>query len=129
MTSGRCMAWRNHILLEATDLALTVYAAVADPVLDKNIGNNANQQFVTGGCASDKDCQAKCCTKGDDNKGVCRNKGALDGKTTCGFVDLSAKAAGAGKPGQKAAQGTAGNANGQNRQNGYQNGQNGQNGN
>ncbi|KEZ40193.1 hypothetical protein SAPIO_CDS9249 [Scedosporium apiospermum] len=51
----------------------------------RNVGNGQGQQFTTGGCVADADCQGT---------GICSGIGAefQNGKQGCGFVDPNAAA-------------------------------------
>jgi hypothetical protein len=56
----------------------------------KDVGNGKGQQFTTGGCISDADCESACCADiGTTNVGICSAEAASlqNGKTGCGFVD------------------------------------------
>lgn len=57
------------------------------------MGAANGQQFTTGGCTSDADCQSACCA-GNPTLGVCSAEAAAlqAGKTGCGFVDPNATA-------------------------------------
>ncbi|KAL2201987.1 hypothetical protein CC79DRAFT_1401694 [Sarocladium strictum] len=62
-----------------------------------NVGNGQGQQFTTGGCVSDADCQEGCCAGGATSfngvdAGICSGIGAefQNGKTGCGFEDPNA---------------------------------------
>jgi hypothetical protein len=63
----------------------------------RGVGNGAGQQFTTGGCISDADCQEGCCAGGATSAtgnaaGICSGIGAefQNGKTGCGFNDPNA---------------------------------------
>ncbi|TLD32898.1 hypothetical protein PspLS_00005 [Pyricularia sp. CBS 133598] len=75
-------------------MALSVTAKVVpNDAGAKNVGADNFQQFITGGCVINDDCQSKCCAGNGDNKGVCSNEVAANqnGKTGCGFEDPNAK--------------------------------------
>ncbi|KAI6351769.1 Biotrophy-associated secreted protein 2 [Pyricularia grisea] len=59
----------------------------------KSVGQGNGQQFITGGCVDNADCQSACCAGNGDNKGVCSNEVAAlqNGKTGCGFKDPNAQ--------------------------------------
>ncbi|KAL0572591.1 hypothetical protein V5O48_009369 [Marasmius crinis-equi] len=57
-----------------------------DPAGASHVGNGKGEQFITGQCTSNADCQSGCCaTLGAI--GICSGPGAADqqGKTGCGF--------------------------------------------
>ena len=63
----------------------------------RDVGNGNGQQFTTGGCVSDADCQEGCCAGGATSStgkaaGICSGIGAefQNGKTGCGFNDPNA---------------------------------------
>ncbi|KAK5653956.1 hypothetical protein OQA88_7632 [Cercophora sp. LCS_1] len=61
-----------------------------DPAGEKNIGNGAGGQFITGQCLSDADCASNCCAlvnNGVEVFGICSGPGAntQNGKQGCGF--------------------------------------------
>ncbi|KAF4980444.1 hypothetical protein FZEAL_3560 [Fusarium zealandicum] len=62
----------------------------ADSSGDKNVGNGQGQQFITGGCLSDADCQSECCATLSGG-GICSAKAAANegGKQGCGFGDAA----------------------------------------
>ncbi|KAL2106508.1 hypothetical protein VUR80DRAFT_6640 [Thermomyces stellatus] len=61
-----------------------------------NVGNGQGQQFITGGCVSDADCDQTiaCCADNGQGVGVCSGIAAAEqnGKLGCGFVDPNADA-------------------------------------
>ncbi|OTB01403.1 hypothetical protein M426DRAFT_25707 [Hypoxylon sp. CI-4A] len=60
----------------------------------KNVGQGNGQQFITGGCVSDADCQSACCAEVESTGlGVCSAEAASNqnGKLGCGFVDPNAQ--------------------------------------
>ena len=74
-------------------LVATSVLANGDPAGEKNIGNGAGKQFITGGCLSNADCASTCCAQQNGAGGVCSGIGAQfqAGKTGCGFNDPNAK--------------------------------------
>ncbi|KAF4460953.1 biotrophy-associated secreted 2 [Fusarium albosuccineum] len=66
----------------------------ADPSGEKNVGNGQGQQFITGGCLSDADCQSACCATFSGG-GICSAKAAANeqGKQGCGFNGSGEQAA------------------------------------
>lgn len=65
----------------------------ADPSGDKNLGNGQGQQFITGGCLSDADCQTACCATFSGG-GICSAVAVQfdQGKQGCGFGGAGAGA-------------------------------------
>ncbi|KAI1085494.1 hypothetical protein F5B20DRAFT_518550 [Whalleya microplaca] len=60
----------------------------------KNVGQGNAQQFITGGCVNDADCQSACCAEVQTTGlGVCSAEAASNqnGKLGCGFVDPNAQ--------------------------------------
>ncbi|KAI1344208.1 hypothetical protein F5Y15DRAFT_106105 [Xylariaceae sp. FL0016] len=59
-----------------------------------NVGQGNGQQFITGGCVNDADCESACCAQVQTTGlGVCSAEAASEqnGKTGCGFVDPNAQ--------------------------------------
>ncbi|KAI0013558.1 hypothetical protein F4779DRAFT_342165 [Xylariaceae sp. FL0662B] len=60
----------------------------------KNVGQGNGQQFITGGCVDDTDCESACCAEVESTGlGVCSAEAASEqnGKLGCGFVDPNAE--------------------------------------
>ena len=84
-----------RILSLATVLALAMtISAQAIPNVSgaRNVGNGQGQQFTTGGCINNADCQEGCCAGNGQGIGICSGIGAefQNGKTGCDFVDPNA---------------------------------------
>ncbi|KAF3768616.1 hypothetical protein M406DRAFT_327043 [Cryphonectria parasitica EP155] len=61
----------------------------------KDVGNGQNEQFTTGGCVADDDCNSACCAEiSTSGLGICSAQAAStqNGKLGCGFVDPNAAA-------------------------------------
>ncbi|SPN99146.1 uncharacterized protein DNG_02181 [Cephalotrichum gorgonifer] len=62
----------------------------------RNVGNGQGQQFITGGCVADNDCDPAnaCCADNGQGVGVCSGVAAANqnGKLGCGFSDPNAAA-------------------------------------
>ncbi|KAI1099924.1 hypothetical protein F4804DRAFT_64772 [Jackrogersella minutella] len=75
--------------------AITAFAQVTpNDAGAKNVGQGNAQQFITGGCVSDADCQSACCAEVQTTGlGVCSAEAASNqnGKLGCGFVDPNAQ--------------------------------------
>ncbi|PKS04975.1 hypothetical protein jhhlp_008341 [Lomentospora prolificans] len=75
----------------------------------RNVGNGQGQQFITGGCVSDADCDQAiaCCANNGQGQGVCSGLAAAlqNGKQGCGFNDPNAAQAIAAAQEQVARQG------------------------
>ncbi|KAL8378064.1 hypothetical protein RB595_008656 [Gaeumannomyces hyphopodioides] len=79
--------------LTALTMAVSVLAAVTpNNAGAKNVGAAKAQQFITGGCVNNADCQSACCAGNGEGKGVCSASVAANqaGKTGCGFADPNA---------------------------------------
>ena len=74
-----------------------------------NVGNGQGQQFITGGCVADADCDPAnaCCADNGQGVGVCSGVAAAlqNGKLGCGFSDPNADATIAAAEAQVAEQG------------------------
>ncbi|KAI2470369.1 hypothetical protein F4781DRAFT_430391 [Annulohypoxylon bovei var. microspora] len=74
--------------------AFTAFAQVTPNVAGaKNVGQGNGEQFITGGCTADADCQSACCAEVQSSGlGVCSAEAAAtqNGKLGCGFVDPDA---------------------------------------
>jgi len=98
-----------------TFLASVAFAALVsssplapDPNGVPHVGNGKGEQFITGQCLSNADCQSACCaTLG--NIGICSGPGAAtqQGKTGCGFGGGGAAPAAAPPPPPPPAAGAA----------------------
>ncbi|KAI1322539.1 hypothetical protein F5Y16DRAFT_39251 [Xylariaceae sp. FL0255] len=99
-------------ILATLTFALSVLALTPNNAGAKDVGNAQGQQFTTGGCISDADCESACCAGGatsaaGGNVGICSAAAAStqNGKTGCGFVDPNAAATIAAAKAQVAKQG------------------------
>ncbi|KAK3367761.1 biotrophy-associated secreted protein 2 [Podospora didyma] len=72
----------------------------------KNVGGGNAQQFITGGCVNNADCQSACCAN-LSGVGICSAEAAAfqAGKAGCNFVDPNAAATIAAAKAQVAKQG------------------------
>ncbi len=61
-----------------------------DPAGDKNIGNGAGKQFITGACLSDADCASTCC--------AVLGSGGICSGTAVSFAQGASKAAASSRP-------------------------------
>jgi hypothetical protein len=88
-----------NLLLDSllTRCVLVAVAALAQVIPNnagaRNVGQGNGEQFITGGCVNNADCQTNCCA-GAAGRGVCSAVAAQNqnGKTGCGFVDPNAQA-------------------------------------
>lgn len=76
-------------------MALTAFALPLefDPAGEKNVGNGAGGQFITGRCLSDADCASGCCAVFNGG-GICSGPAVsfAQGKQGCGFGGANAGA-------------------------------------
>ncbi|KAI0872277.1 hypothetical protein GGS24DRAFT_23406 [Hypoxylon argillaceum] len=88
-------------ILATITFALTAFALSPNNSGASDVGNGKGEQFTTGGCIDDADCQTDCCAGGataadgsGDEVGICSAKAAAtqNGKTGCGFVDPNSAA-------------------------------------
>ncbi|PHH64237.1 hypothetical protein CDD81_4851 [Ophiocordyceps australis] len=90
-------------------LALGVSAA-GDPAGEKNVGNGAGKQFITGGCLSDADCASGCCAT-KNGEGICSAQAVQfdQGKQGCGFGGAGGNKNGTAGAGNNGGTGGVGN--------------------
>ncbi|EHA53409.1 hypothetical protein MCOR27_006046 [Pyricularia oryzae] len=74
--------------------ALVMGQAIPNNAGARSVGNGQGEQFTTGGCVANADCQEGCCANNGQGVGICSGIGAefQNGKQGCGFTDPNAQA-------------------------------------
>lgn len=87
--------------------ALALGQAIPNVAGARSVGNGKGEQFTTGGCVANNDCQEGCCANNGQGTGICSGRGAefQNGKQGCGFVDPNREATIAAAKAQVARQG------------------------